>query len=238
MGCYYLLYFACPDGFFLPTFMTCTQQAGLSDPTFPPAVFEAFQLTELLVYYVFSVSCGPLKAIDMSETRKLQAPLTETDVRSLRAGDEVLISGIVYTARDMAHKRLCEAIEAGRELPFELTGAIIYFVGPTPAPPGKVIGAAGPTTSSRMDPFSPTLIAHGLRAMIGKGYRGDHVRAAMEEYGAVHLATIGGAGALLSQHIVAAEVVAYEDLGTEAIRRLQVVDFPAVVAYDCNGNSV
>lgn len=164
--------------------------------------------------------------------------MTETDVRSLQAGDEVLISGVVYTARDMAHKGLCEAIEAGRKLPFELAGAIIYFVGPTPAPPGKVIGAAGPTTSSRMDPFSPTLIAHGLRATIGKGYRGEKVRAAMKEYGAVHLATIGGAGALLSKHITAAEVVAYEDLGTEAIRRLQVVDFPAVVAYDCNGGSV
>ncbi|MFH1718467.1 MAG: Fe-S-containing hydro-lyase [Planctomycetota bacterium] len=174
----------------------------------------------------------------MSETRKLQAPLAETDVRSLKAGDEVLINGVVYTARDMAHRRLCEAIEAGRELPFELAGAIIYFVGPTPAPPGRVIGAAGPTTSSRMDPFSPALIAHGLRAMIGKGYRGDQVRAAMREYGAVHLSTIGGAGALLSQHIVAAEVVAYEDLGTEAIRKLQVVDFPAIVAYDCYENSV
>ncbi len=174
----------------------------------------------------------------MSETRNLKAPLAETDVRSIRAGDEVLINGVVYTARDMAHKRLCEAIADGRELPFELHGAIIYFVGPTPAPPGKVIGAAGPTTSSRMDLFSPTLIAHGLRAMIGKGYRGDKVRAAMKEYAAVHLATIGGAGALLSKHIAAAEIVAYEDLGTEAIRRLEVVDFPAVVAYDCHGGSV
>jgi len=179
-----------------------------------------------------------MKVAAMSETKNLQAPLTETDVRSLKAGDELLVSGVVYTARDMAHKRLCAAIEAGRKLQFELSGAIIYFVGPTPAPPGKVIGAAGPTTSSRMDPFSPTLIAQGLRAMIGKGYRGEEVRAAMKEYGAVHLATIGGAGALLSKHITAVEVVAYEDLGTEAIRRLQVVDFPAVVAYDCNGDSV
>ena len=174
----------------------------------------------------------------MKETKKLQAPLTEANVRSLKAGDEVLISGVIYTARDMAHKRLCEAIKAGKEPPFELAGAIIYFVGPTPAPPGRVIGAAGPTTSSRMDPFSPTLIAHGLKAMIGKGYRGDAVREALKEHAAVHLSTIGGAGALLSQHIVAAEIVAYEDLGTEAIRRLQVVDFPAVVAYDCYGNSV
>jgi len=174
----------------------------------------------------------------MSEMTKLQAPLKETDVRSLRAGDEVLVSGVVYTARDMAHKRLCEAIEAGRGLPFELAGAIIYFVGPTPAAPGRVIGAAGPTTSSRMDPFSPRLIANGLKAMIGKGYRGEQVREALKQYGAVHLSTIGGAGALLSKHIVAAEIIAYEDLGTEAIRKLKVVDFPAVVAYDCYGNSV
>ena len=174
----------------------------------------------------------------MGETRNLQSPLAEADVRSLKAGDEVFISGVVYTARDMAHKRLCEATEAGRELPFELAGAIIYFVGPTPAAPGRVIGAAGPTTSSRMDPFSPMLIAGGLRAMIGKGYRGEAVREALKKYGAVHLSTIGGAGALLSKHIAAAEVIAYEDLGTEAVRKLQVVGFPAVVAYDCYGNSV
>lgn len=174
----------------------------------------------------------------MSEIKKLQAPLAEADVCSLRAGDEVLVSGVVYTARDMAHKRLCESIKAGDELPFALEGAIIYFVGPTPARPGRVIGAAGPTTSSRMDPFSPKLIAKGLKAMIGKGYRGDEVREALKKYSAVHLSTIGGAGALLSRHIVAAEVIAYEDLGTEAIRRLQVVDFPAIVAYDCYGNTV
>ena len=174
----------------------------------------------------------------MSKMKKLQTPLSEADVRMLKAGDEVLVSGMIYTARDMAHKRLCEAIEAGDELPFALEGAIIYFVGPTPARPGRVIGAAGPTTSSRMDPFSPKLIAKGLKAMLGKGYRGDEVRDALKKYGAVHLSTIGGAGALLSQHIVAAEVLAYEDLGTEAIRELQVVDFPAIVAYDCYGNTV
>jgi len=174
----------------------------------------------------------------MGEIRKLQAPLTEAAVRSLKAGDEVFVSGVVYTARDMAHKRLCETIEAGRELPFELAGAIIYFVGPTPAAPGRIIGAAGPTTSSRMDPFSPTLIANGLKAMIGKGYRGEKVRNVLKKYNAVHLATLGGAGALLGKHIVASEVIAYEELGTEAVRKLQVVDFPAVVAYDCYGNSV
>ncbi|MHC4084060.1 MAG: Fe-S-containing hydro-lyase [Planctomycetota bacterium] len=174
----------------------------------------------------------------MGQKKKLQPPLTEADVRSLEAGEQVLITGTIYTARDMAHKRLCESIDAGRELPFELEGAIIYFVGLTPARPGRVIGAAGPTTSSRMDAFSPKLIARGLRAMIGKGYRGSEVREGLKEYGAVHLSTIGGAGALLSKHIVAAEVIAFEDLGTEAIRKLNVVDFPATVAYDCHGNSV
>jgi fumarate hydratase subunit beta len=153
----------------------------------------------------------------MSEIKKLRPPLTETDVRSLKTGDEVLITGVIYSARDMAHKRLCEAIDTGRKLPFPLEGAIIYFVGPTPARPGKVIGAAGPTTSSRMDAFSPKLLAHGLKAMLGKGYRGDEVRDAL---------------------IVAADVIAYEDLGTEAVRKLQVVDFPAIVAYDCYGSSV
>lgn len=174
----------------------------------------------------------------MGEVKKLKAPLSEADVRSLKAGDEVAIDGVVYTARDMAHKRLCEAIDAGRKLPFELEGAIIYFVGPTPARPGKVIGAAGPTTSSRMDTFSPKLIAKGLRAMIGKGYRNEEVREALKKYGAVHLSTIGGAGALLSKYIVSAEIIAYDDLGTEAVRKLEVANFPAIVAYDCYGNSV
>lgn len=169
---------------------------------------------------------------------RLRAPLTEADVRRLKAGDEVAIDGIIYTARDMAHKRLCAALDRGEELPIELEGAILYFVGPTPARPGRAIGSAGPTTSARMDPFSPQLIAHGLRAMIGKGYRSNEVRQALRQHGAVHLATLGGAGALLSRHILRAEVIAYDDLGTEAIRRLEVVDFPAVVAYDAAGDSV
>ena len=205
----------------------------------PRPAFEPFLPAGLLVYYESIPFKGnSIEKKDMSGKKKLQAPLSEDDVRALKAGDEVLVSGVVYTARDMAHKRLCEAIDAGRELPFDPAGAIIYFVGPTPAPPGRVIGAAGPTTSSRMDTFSPTLIARGLKAMIGKGYRGDEVRAALKKYGAVHLSTIGGAGALLWRHITAAEVIAYEDLGTEAIRKLHVVDFPAVVAYDCYGMSV
>jgi len=174
----------------------------------------------------------------MADIIKLQTPLSAKDVRSLRAGDEVELSGVIYAARDMAHKRLCHAIDSDEKLPFPLKGAIIYFLGPTPARPGRVIGAAGPTTSSRMDAFSPKLIAKGLRAMIGKGYRSDEVRKALKQYKAVHLSAIGGAGALLSKYIVSAQVIAYEDLGTEAIRKLEVVDFPAVVAYDSYGDTV
>ncbi|AQT68515.1 Fumarate hydratase class I, anaerobic [Anaerohalosphaera lusitana] len=174
----------------------------------------------------------------METVVKIYTPLDEDVTRELKAGQEVAISGVVYTARDQAHKRLCELLDKGEELPFEVDGAVIYFVGPTPAPPGRAVGAAGPTTSSRMDAFSPRLIEAGLRGMIGKGYRGQEVRDACSKYGAVHFATIGGAGALLSKHIVKSEIVAYEDLGTEAIRRLEVVDFPAVVAYDSRGQSV
>jgi fumarate hydratase subunit beta len=174
----------------------------------------------------------------MSEVRRLQTPLTEKVVRGLVAGQETLINGQIYTARDQAHKRLCALIDEGGELPFELEGAVIYFVGPTPARPGRVIGSAGPTTSSRMDGFSPILISRGLRGMIGKGYRSDEVRKALAKYGAVHFAGIGGAGALLSRCVVKSEIVAYEDLGPEAIRRLEVVDLPATVAYDAAGRSV
>jgi len=174
----------------------------------------------------------------MAEVITLETPLSAESVGSLQAGDEVEISGVVYTGRDMAHKRLCGLLAEGKELPIELAGQVIYFVGPTPAGQGSVIGSAGPTTSSRMDEFSPKLIAAGLRGMIGKGYRSDEVRRALREYGAVHFAAIGGAGALLSRYIVSAEVVAYEELGTEAIRRLEFKNFPAIVAYDCCGNSV
>ncbi len=169
---------------------------------------------------------------------KLQTPLTDAVIKSLKAGDEVEITGVVYTARDVAHKRLCQLIDAGDDLPVDLAGQVIYFVGPTPARDGAAIGAAGPPTSSRMDGFSPKLIKAGLKGMIGKGYRGTEVRDALKEYGAIHFATIGGAGALLSKHITAAEIVAYDDLGTEAIRKLEVLDFPAVVAYDSHGQSV
>lgn len=174
----------------------------------------------------------------MGEIRKLHTPLNDEVVRSLRAGEELTISGAVFTGRDMAHKRLCELLDAGKPLPVDLQGQVIYFVGPTPAPAGRVIGAAGPTTSSRMDAFSPKLIAAGLKGMIGKGYRDDSIRRALQEYGAVHFATLGGAGALLSEHIVAAEIVAYEDLQTEAIRKLELDNFPVIVAYDSHGGSV
>ncbi len=174
----------------------------------------------------------------MNEHKEITTPLDEKTVMSLHAGDEVLITGPVYTARDMAHKRLCELIDAGRPLPVELAGAIIYFVGPTPARPGEVIGSAGPTTASRMDAFSPKLLATGLKGMIGKGYRDATVRDALMKYKAVHFSATGGAGALLSRHIVSSEFVAYEDLGTEAIRRLVFDKFPAIVAYDAYGNSV
>ncbi len=184
------------------------------------------------------VTESSVKRYVMVKIRKLHTPLSEEVVRSLRAGDELTISGVVFTARDMAHKRLCQLLDAGEPIPVDLQGQVIYFVGPTPAPAGRVIGAAGPTTSSRMDAFSPKLIAAGLKGMIGKGYRNDRVRQALQQYGAVHFAALGGAGALLSEHIVAAEIVAYEDLQTEAIRRLQFEDFPVIVAYDSHGGSV
>ncbi len=169
---------------------------------------------------------------------KITAPLTREAARELRAGDSCLISGVIYTARDAAHKRLCELVAAGKELPMDMKNSIIYFVGPTPAKPGQVIGSAGPTTSYRMDAYSPTLIAEGLTGMIGKGKRGSEVVAAMKEYGAVYFGAIGGCGALLSKCIKKAEVVAYDDLGAEAIRRLEVEDFPAVVIIDSFGNNL
>lgn len=174
----------------------------------------------------------------MTEPKRLQAPLTEDVVRSLRAGDRVLISGTMYTARDAAHKRLVEAIEAGRALPFDLEGQIIYYVGPCPAKPGQAIGSCGPTTSGRMDPYVPAILARGLRAMLGKGSRAPAVVEAMKRHGAVYLAAIGGAGALAARSVTRSELVAYEDLGPEAVRRLEVEDFPAVVCIDTLGNDL
>lgn len=166
---------------------------------------------------------------------RLTTPLAEGDVVSLRAGRQVLISGNLYTARDAAHKRMADALARGEELPFDVTGQIIYYVGPTPAPPGRIIGAAGPTTASRMDSYTPSLLALGLKGTLGKGPRAPEVREALQRHKAVYFGGIGGAGALLAQQIRAVEVIAYEDLGTEAIRLLTVEDFPAVVINDCHG---
>ena len=169
---------------------------------------------------------------------KVTAPLSREEARKLRSGDSCLISGVIYTARDAAHKRLCELVAQGKELPLDIQDAVIYFVGPTPAKEGQAIGSAGPTTSYRMDAYSPTLIAQGQTGMIGKGKRGPEVVAAMKEHGAVYFGAIGGCGALLSKCIKKAEVIAYEDLGAEAIRRLEVEDFPAVVIIDSQGNNL
>ena len=165
-------------------------------------------------------------------------PLTREKARQLKAGDSCLLSGIIYTARDAAHKRLCALADEGKELPFPVKDATIYYVGPTPAKPGQAIGSAGPTTSYRMDAYSPTLIALGETGMIGKGKRGPEVIAAMKEHGAVYFGAIGGCGALLSRCIKSAKVVAYEDLGAEAIRELTVENFPAVVIIDAEGNNL
>lgn len=170
--------------------------------------------------------------------KQITAPFTQSIVENLTAGDTVLITGTIYTARDAAHKRLCEAIAEGRPLPFDLRDAVIYYVGPTPPQPGQVIGAAGPTTSGRMDAYAPTLMEHGLRGMIGKGERTQAVVDSMKKHTAVYLAATGGAGALLSHCILESETIAYEDLGTEAIRRLTVKDFPATVVIDCQGNNL
>ena len=168
----------------------------------------------------------------------ITTPLTRDKVKDLKAGDSCLISGVIYTARDAAHKRLCELVAAGKELPMDVKDNIIYFVGPTPAKPGQAIGSAGPTTSYRMDAYSPILIEQGLTGMIGKGKRGPEVIDAMKKHGAVYFGAIGGCGALLSQCIKEAEIVAYEDLGAEAIRRLVVKDFPVVVIIDSEGNNL
>ena len=168
----------------------------------------------------------------------ITAPITRETARGLKAGDSCLISGVIYTARDAAHKRLCELIREGKELPIDPKDSVIYFVGPTPARPGQAIGSAGPTTSYRMDAYSPALIAKGLTGMIGKGKRGPEVIAAMKEHGAVYFGAIGGCGALLSKCIKKAEVVAYDDLGAEAIRRLEVEDFPVIVVIDSEGNNL
>ena len=172
------------------------------------------------------------------EIKKITPPLTDADVENLKAGDPVSITGVIYSARDAAHKRLVELIEKGEELPIDINGQIIYFMGPSPAKPGQAIGSAGPTTSYRMDAYSPTLHAHGLKGGIGKGARGAEVVEAMKKHKCVYFTATGGAAALISKSIKKAEVVAYEDLGAEAIRRLEVEDFRCIVAQDCHGGNL
>lgn len=172
------------------------------------------------------------------EVKKISTPLTPDVIKTLKSGDRVLISGKIYTARDAAHKRLVELLDKGENLPFDIKGQVIYYVGPAPAKPGYVIGSAGPTTSYRMDAYTPKLLSVGLKGMIGKGMRNDDVKKAIKKYKAVYFAAIGGLGALLSKKIKSAKVIAYDDLGPEAIRELEVEDFPAVVINDCYGNDL
>lgn len=172
------------------------------------------------------------------EIKRLKAPLSDADVLALKSGDSVLISGVIYTARDAAHKKLVELMERGEPLPVDLQGQIIYYVGPTPARPGEAIGSAGPTTSGRMDAYTPLMLERGMKACIGKGLRNAAVKEALQRYKGLYLAAVGGAGALLSKRIRKCEVVAYPELGAEAIHRLEVEDFPATVINDAYGNDL
>ena len=170
--------------------------------------------------------------------KHITVPFDKDTVKELKAGDYVYLTGTIYTARDAAHKRMYEALQKGEKLPFDIEGNIIYYMGPSPAREGRPIGSAGPTTASRMDKYTPALLDLGMRGMIGKGRRTEAVRESMMKNQAVYFAAVGGAGALLSKSITQAEVIAYEDLGTEAIRRLEVKDFPVIVVMDCEGNNL
>ncbi len=172
------------------------------------------------------------------ETKNLTTPLSDADISSLHSGDNVNITGYIFTARDAAHKKMVDILEKGEKLPFDPTGQVIYFAGPTPTPPGKVIGSAGPTTSGRMNKYSPVMLDAGLKGMIGKGEMGSEVVAALKKNKGVYFVATGGAAALIAKKIVAAELVAYEELGPEAVRRLKVVDFPVIVAQDCHGGNI
>ena len=174
----------------------------------------------------------------MPETITINTPLTDEILKNIKTGDRVLISGVIYSARDAAHKRLVELIRKGEKLPFDIKGQIVYYVGPTPPGPDMVIGSAGPTSGYRMDAYAPVLIAEGLKGMIGKGLRNQEVKEAIKRHGAVYFVATGGAGALISRTIKKADIVAYEDLGTEAIRRMQVEDFPTIVVNDIYGNDL
>lgn len=168
----------------------------------------------------------------------ITTPITYDKIKNLKAGDTVTLSGVIYTGRDAAHKRMCASLEKGEELPFDVEGQVIYYVGPCPAKEGCVIGSCGPTTSGRMDKYSPLLIQKGLRAMIGKGKRDAGVVEAIVKYGGIYFGAIGGAGALIAKHIIKSEVVAYDDLGTEAVRRLEVENLPLTVIIDTKGNDL
>lgn len=170
--------------------------------------------------------------------KRISTPLTEEKVKELKAGDMILLSGVIYTGRDAAHKRLAELLEKGEQLPIDVTDSIIYYVGPTPAKEGQPIGSAGPTTSYRMDDYTPALLEQGLRGMIGKGLRNEKVVESMKKNKAVYFGAIGGAAALIGKCVKKAEVVTYEDLGAEAIRRLEIEDMPVVVVIDCEGNNL
>ncbi len=171
-------------------------------------------------------------------TINIKTPLDEKTIEKLKAGDQVFITGVIYTARDAAHKRLVETLDKGEKMPVDLTGQTVYYMGPSPAKPGQAIGSAGPTTSGRMDSYAPRLMASGLKGMIGKGNRSQAVKDAIKKYKAVYFAAIGGAGALISKSIKKAEVIAYEDLGAEAIRRLEVENFPVTVINDIHGGDL
>jgi fumarate hydratase subunit beta len=174
----------------------------------------------------------------MAMAKKVKLPLTEETLKDLKAGDNILLTGVMYVARDAAHKRMIEALDQGKPLPFDIKGQTVYYMGPSPARPGQVIGSAGPTTSGRMDSYSPRLIAEGLKGMIGKGMRSPVVKDAMKKYKAVYLAAIGGAGALISKSIKKSGVIAYEELGAEAVLRMEVEDFPAIVINDIYGGDL
>ena len=170
--------------------------------------------------------------------KHITVPFDKDTVKELKVGDYVYLTGTIYTARDAAHKRMYEALQKGEELPFDIEGNVIYYMGPSPAREGRPIGSAGPTTASRMDKYTPALLDLGMRGMIGKGRRTEAVRESIMKNQAVYFAAVGGAGALLSKSIMQAEVIAYEDLGTEAIRKLEVKDFPVIVVMDCEGNNL
>lgn len=194
---------------------------------------NTYNITSFVTKYLF------VERFDDTMSEKyINTPITEQDIESLETGDMVYISGTIYTARDAAHKRLYEAIQAHQKIPVDLKDNIIYYLGPSPAREGQVIGSAGPTTSSRMDKYTPLMLEHGLKGMIGKGKRSEQVITSMVDNKAVYFAAIGGAGALLSKCIKKAEVIAYEDLGTEAIRKLEVEKLPVIVVIDSKGNNL